>query len=74
MFGTTAATLFETNFIILLSFSLYHVKVGVAVIIKRAAKNSWWDRANVGVWGLITEPQVVWEAEPPAFGDFTIFQ
>jgi len=35
---TTAAALFETIFLILPSFSLYHTKV--AFIIKRTAKNS----------------------------------
>jgi len=39
-----------SRLIILPSFSLCHVKA--AVIIKRTARNSYWDRANVGVWGL----------------------
>jgi len=71
---TTAAALFETNFFDLPSFSLCHVKV--AVITKRAAKTSYWDRGNVGIWkrgppaaggigGVGTEP--------PALGNFTIF-
>jgi len=40
----------ETNFIILTSFSLYHVKA--AIIIKRATRNSYWDRTNVGSGGI----------------------
>jgi len=43
------AALFETNFIILPSFFLCHVKA--AVINKRAANNSYWNRANAGIWG-----------------------
>jgi len=35
---TAASALFETNFIILPSFSLCHVKA--AIVIKRAARNS----------------------------------
>jgi len=48
MFVTIATSLFETSFITLLSFSLCHVKA--AVLLKRAAKNPYWDRTNVGVW------------------------